>query len=212
MPPETLLKRQIHFSMIRSYQAADLLTLTNAAAGTAAILAVMSYLVTQESWRIYAALILLPTALVLDIADGRVARQHKRDSLFGQELDSLADIVSFGVAPACLAYGLGMRGGWDEIILMYFVACGISRLARYNITAAQLAGEGGKVRYFEGTPIPSSLLLVVLLGVCFHVGRTGDRLPFGIVEFGFLQFHPLSLLFFVNGSTMISKTLRIPKL
>jgi CDP-diacylglycerol---serine O-phosphatidyltransferase len=89
---------------------------------------------------------------------------------------------------------------------------GISWLARYNITAAQLAGEGGKVRYFGGTPIPSSLLLVALLGVCFHVGRTGDQLPFGTVEIGFFHWHPFSLLFFVNGSTMISKTLRIPKL
>ena len=212
MPPETLLKQQIHFSMIRSYQAADLLTLANAAAGTAAILAIMSYLITPESWRVYAALLLLPAALVFDIADGRVARRRKRNSMFGQELDSLADIVSFGVAPACLAYGLGMRGGWDAIILMYFVACGISRLARYNITAAQLAGEGGKVRYFEGTPIPSSLLLVVFLGVCFHSGRTGDDLPFAVAKIGPLYWHPLSLLFFLNGSTMISKTLRIPKL
>ena len=212
MPPETLLKQQIHFSMIRSYQAADLLTLANAAAGTAAILSIMSYLITPESWRVYAALLLLPTALVLDIADGRVARRQKTNSMFGQELDSLADIVSFGVAPACLAYGLGMRGGWDAIFLIYFVACGISRLARYNITAAQVADEGGKVRYFEGTPIPSSLLLVVLLGVCFHIGRTGDHLPFAVAKIGPLSWHPFSLLFFLNGSTMISKTLRIPKL
>ncbi|HEX9143407.1 MAG TPA: CDP-alcohol phosphatidyltransferase family protein [Candidatus Binatia bacterium] len=212
MPPETLLKQQIHFSMIRSYQAADLLTLGNAAAGTAAILSIMSYLITPESWRVYAALLLLPAALGFDIADGRVARRQKTNSMFGQELDSLADIVSFGVAPACLAYGLGMRGGWDAIFLIYFVACGISRLARYNITAAQLADEGGKVRYFEGTPIPLSLLLVILLGVCFHIGRTDDHLPFAVTEIGPWYWHPLSLLFFLNGSTMISKTLRIPKL
>jgi CDP-diacylglycerol--serine O-phosphatidyltransferase len=97
------------------------------------------------------------------------------------------------------------------VILIYFVACGISRLARYNITAAQLE-EGGKVKYFEGTPIPSSLLLVLLLGVCFHLGRSGDHLPWGLVEMTSFEWHPLSVLFFVNGSTMISKTLRIPKL
>lgn len=92
MPPETLLKQQIHFSMIRSYQAADLLTLGNAAAGTAAILSIMSYLITPESWRVYAALLLLPAALGFDIADGRVARRQKTNSMFGQELDSLTSL------------------------------------------------------------------------------------------------------------------------
>jgi len=103
--------------MIRSYQAADLLTLGNAAAGTAAILNIMSYLIAPESWRVYAALLLLPAALGFDIADGRVARRQKTNSMFGQELDSLADIVSFGVAPACLAYGLGMRGAGTRSFL-----------------------------------------------------------------------------------------------
>src|SRR5713226_7269076 len=99
-----------HFSMLRSYHVADLLTLGNGAAGTAAIFAIMSYLLTPDRWRVYLAIWLLPLALVLDVADGKVARWRNKHSPFGGELDSLADVVSFGVAPAVLAYGLGMRG------------------------------------------------------------------------------------------------------
>jgi CDP-diacylglycerol---serine O-phosphatidyltransferase len=98
------------------------------------------------------------------------------------------------------------------VMLIFFVSCGISRLARYNVTAAEIADVGGKVRYFEGTPIPSSLLLVALLGLCFYLGRIENDLPFGVVEIASLQWHPSSLMFFINGSAMISKTLKIPKL
>jgi CDP-diacylglycerol---serine O-phosphatidyltransferase len=205
-------RARVHFSMLRNYQLADLLTLANAAAGMGAVFVTMSYLTSPDDWRVYLALSLLPIALIFDIADGKVARRHQEQSPFGQELDSLADIVSFGVAPAALAYGLGMRGAIDVIILVFFVACGISRLARYNVTAGQLADASGKVKYFEGTPIPSSLILVAMLAACVCFGRTGDDLPLGLVEFGGMGWHPLSLLFFVNGCTMISKTLRIPKL
>jgi CDP-diacylglycerol--serine O-phosphatidyltransferase len=198
--------------MLRAYRAADLFTLANGAAGTGAIFAVISYVEAPERWRIYLAFCLLPLALLLDIADGKVARLQKQHSLFGVELDSLADIVSFGVAPAVLAYGLGMRGGLDVPALLFFVACGISRLARYNITAVELAAAGDKVKYFQGAPIPSSLILVALLALCFHMNRIGDDLPFGVVEIASLRWHPLSLLYFISGSAMISKTLSIPKL
>ena len=150
--------------MLRDYRAADLITLANAGAGMTAVLVMMSYLITAEDWRVYLSLALVLVALLFDIADGRVARRHGEYSPFGQELDSLADIVSFGVAPAALGYGLGLRGGLDIIILIFFVACGISRLARYNVTASQLSDDSGKVKYFEGTPIPSSLLLVGTVG------------------------------------------------
>jgi CDP-diacylglycerol--serine O-phosphatidyltransferase len=204
--------RPTRFTMLRTYRAADLLTLANGAAGTGAIFAMLSYIEAPERWRVYLAMGLLPLALALDIADGKVARRLRTHSLFGAELDSLADIVSFGVAPAVLAYGLGMRGGLDVLILLYFVACGISRLARYNVTAAEIAAAGDKVKYFEGTPIPSSLLLVVALALCFYWSRVGDDLPLGVVQIGSLKWHPLSLLYFLSGSAMISKTLRIPKL
>jgi CDP-diacylglycerol--serine O-phosphatidyltransferase len=129
----------------------------------------------------------------------------------GRELDSLADVVSFGVAPACLAFAVGMTGLFDALVLLYFVACGISRLARYNITAEAMSEETGKVQYFEGTPIPSSTLLVLLLVVLARMGRVEAALPFGIVSLGSFDLHPLVLLFGVSGSLMISKTLHIPK-
>ena len=204
-------KPRVHFSMLRSYHPADLITLANGAAGTSAILMIMSYLSTPEIWRVYLAMALLAAALVFDIADGKIARGRQAQSPFGLELDSLADIVSFGVAPAALAYALGMRGLLDGIVLVYFVVCGISRLARYNVTAGALAGAAGKVKYFEGTPIPSSLVLVAALALCVYAGRIGDDLPLGVVEIAGARWHPFSLLFFVNASTMISKTLRIPK-
>ena len=205
-------KSRRHFSMLRDYQLADLITLANGAAGAAAIFFIMSSSIDGQAWRIYAALVLLLLAFVFDILDGRVARSRQKSSPFGQELDSLADIVSFGVAPAVLAHGLGIDGALDVVILTFFVACGISRLARYNVTAAQLSDASGKVKYFEGTPIPSSLLLVAILGVCFHLGRSGDRLPLGVVEVAAMDWHPFSALFFINGCTMISKTLHVPKL
>jgi CDP-diacylglycerol--serine O-phosphatidyltransferase len=205
-------RARVHFSMLRNYQPADLITLANGAAGMAAVFATMSYLISPDHWRIYLALSLLPIALIFDIADGKVARRQHEQSLFGQELDSLADIVSFGVAPAVLAYGLGMRGAIDVIILIYFVACGISRLARYNVTAGQLADAAGKVKYFEGTPIPSTLIIVGLLALCYFFGRIEDNLPLGVIEIANLNWHPFSLIFFISGCAMISKTLRIPKL
>jgi CDP-diacylglycerol--serine O-phosphatidyltransferase len=211
MSNETAQKQPVHFSMLRSYQLADLFTLANGAAGTGSILSIMSYLVTPENWRVYLALWLVPAALVLDIADGTIARSRHQHSLFGRELDSLADIVSFGLAPAAIAYAMGMRGAVDVVLLIFFAACGISRLARFNITATALADAGGKVRYYEGAPIPSSLILVLFLGLCFYTGQVGENLPLGVVRFLSLEWHPLSLLYFVNGCAMISKTLRIPK-
>jgi CDP-diacylglycerol--serine O-phosphatidyltransferase len=105
-----------------------------------------------------------------------------------------------------------MRGAWDLLVLVYFVACGVSRLARFNVTAESLAGASGKVAYFEGTPIPTSLVLVGVLGAAAWLGRIGEALPLGVIELGGGRLHPLVLLWAVSGSLMISKTLRIPKL
>jgi CDP-diacylglycerol--serine O-phosphatidyltransferase len=156
------------------------------------------------------AFVLLPLALICDALDGHVARWRRKSSPLGGDLDSLADIVSFGVAPAALAFALGMRGGWDVMILCYFVACGISRLARYNVTAAALSDDSGKVRYYEGTPIPTSLGLVAMLGAAYGNGAVGDSLWLGALQLGPWVLHPLALAYAVSGSFMIS-TIRIPK-
>ena len=198
--------------MIRDFHMADFLTLANGASGAAAIFLAMDHVREARADKVYLAGLLVVAALVFDVMDGRVARWRGAVSAKGRELDSLADVISFGVTPACLAYAVGMTGFWDALILLYFVACGISRLARYNITAEQMSEETGKVAYFEGTPIPSSTLLVVLLVVLAWRGRIGPDLPFGVVALGPFALHPMSLLYLLSGSLMISKTLHIPKL
>ena len=200
-----------HFTMLREFQLADWFTLGNAFCGTGAIFAAMRYLDEGLVRDLLWGMALIPLAFVFDALDGRVARWRKRASTLGRELDSLADVISFGVAPAALAYACGMRGGWDWLVLSYFVGCGVSRLARYNVTAEALSDGGDKVKYFEGTPIPTSLLLVVVLAIAAQAGRIGEELWGGYVKLGAWQLHPLVLMYALSGSLMISKTLRIPK-
>ena len=204
-------RRSAHFSLIRGFHVADFLTLANAASGTLAIFAAMVYVEGRQRRALWTAMALLPLGFVFDVLDGRVARWRQRHSALGRELDSLADVISFGVAPAALAYAAGMRGGWDVVVLVYFVCCGVSRLARFNVTAEELGGSTGKVKYFEGTPIPSSLILVAVVAACAWTERLGDALPLGRVRLGIGTLHPLTLLWALSGSLMISKTLRIPK-
>lgn len=200
-----------HFSMLRGFHLADWFTLANGLCGTWAVFAAMRYLQHGNPVDLMLGMSLIPLAFVFDALDGRVARWRKVASTLGRELDSLADVISFGVAPAAIGYACGMQGGWDWLILGYFVACGVSRLARYNVTAEQLAGEEGKVTYFEGTPIPTSMFIVLGLAVLAWQGLIGDALWLGGWQVGPWQLHPLSLVYALSGTLMISRTLRIPK-
>jgi CDP-diacylglycerol--serine O-phosphatidyltransferase len=111
-----------------------------------------------------------------------------------------------------LGYTLGLRGGWDIVILTYFVVCGVSRLARFNVTSSALADTTtGKVKYFEGTPIPTSVVIVAVLAVAFWTGRVGNELWLGAWRVGPATLHPFVLVYFLSGSAMISATLRVPK-
>lgn len=199
-------------SMIRSYTLADLFTLANASCGSLSIFLCLGYIDDEKRAELWAAFVLPVAALLFDILDGYVARLNKkRQSLLGADLDSLADIVSFGVAPAVLGYTLGLRGFWDVLCLTYFICCGISRLARFNVTSAALTNTStGKVRYFEGTPIPTSILIVLVLALAYRVGSTGPNFWFGQWTWFTRVLHPFSLIYFVSGSLMIS-TIRIPK-
>lgn len=154
--------------MFREFHLADWFTLANAVCGMGALFSMLTYLQTTDVMHVYFACGMLLAALGFDILDGRIARWRQQTSAIGRELDSLADVISFGVAPAVIGYGCGMQGLYDRIILVYFVACGVSRLARYNITAEALSEGGDKVKYFEGTPIPTSLLLVILMAGLHH--------------------------------------------
>lgn len=103
---------------------------------------------------------LIGGAIVLDMLDGRIARLTGTTSEFGAELDSLADVISFGVAPAVLLYAWGFstveRAGWLAAFL--FVVCGALRLARFNVQRSAVDG-----RYFVGLPIPAGAAQVAAL-------------------------------------------------
>ena len=200
-----------HFSMIRGFHLADFLTLCNAACGVGAVFLAMLYVGSQSLFHFYWAAALAPAAFIFDVLDGRVARSRQQHSTLGRELDSLADVISFGVAPAALAFAAGLRGGWDVALLIYFVCCGVSRLARYNVTADSLSDGGDKVKYFDGTPIPTSVLLTGVLALAAWNGSVGEQLWGGAWQLGPCTLHPLALLFGLSGSLMISKSLHIPK-
>jgi CDP-diacylglycerol--serine O-phosphatidyltransferase len=199
-------------SMIRSYTPADVLTIANASCGTIAVFLCLDYMAFGDARRIWIAIALLPLALVCDVLDGYVARlSPRRQSVLGADLDSLADVISFGLGPAVLGYTLGLRGGWDMVVLTFFVVCGVSRLARFNATASALTNaDTGKVKYFEGTPIPTSVIIVALLAVALWLGHVEGALWFGVYRLGPMSLHPLVLVFALSGSAMIS-TVRIPK-
>jgi hypothetical protein len=104
--------------MLRSYTAADLLMIGNAACGTIAIFLCLDYVASGERRFLWTAFALLPAALVCDVLDGYVARRNRaRQSRLGADLDSLADVISFGVAPAILGFTLliGGLGGPSHI-------------------------------------------------------------------------------------------------
>jgi len=196
--------------MIREFHLADWFTLANAVCGTGALFSTMTYLETSNARHVYFACGLVFAALIFDVLDGRIARWRQKTSMMGRELDSLADVISFGVAPAIIGYGCGMQGLYDRIVLAYFVACGVSRLARYNVTADALSEGSDKVKHFEGTPIPTSFLLVCLLTLATWLGAVRQNLWFGEVHLAGFTLHPPVLLFAISGSLMISR-LRIPK-
>lgn len=198
--------------MLRGFHLADFLTLCNAACGVAGVFLAMLYMAENSRTYFYVAAAMAPAAFIFDVLDGRVARWRQQHSALGRELDSLADVISFGVAPAALAFAGGLRGGWDWVALIYFVCCGVSRLARYNVTAETLSEGADKVAYFEGTPIPTSVLLTALLAVAAWQDRLGEQIYGGVWMVGPWSLHPLSLLFVLSGSLMLSKTLHIPKL
>ncbi|KAJ9116943.1 hypothetical protein QFC22_004601 [Naganishia vaughanmartiniae] len=171
-----------HFSLVRNFRLADLITVSNAVCGTLSIFCCIHYasltanIPTAPSAEAIRTLYLAHLFPILgfgfDALDGRVARMTGGGSLLGQELDSLADLISFGVAPATLAYTLGLRLPLDIISLLFFASCGLARLARFNATVALMPkGGSGSVRYFTGIPIPSSLGLTAFMAWCVKMGK-----------------------------------------
>lgn len=141
--------------------------------------------------------------MIFDLFDGKVARWRNEASMLGQELDSLADSLSFGVAPALVAFTIGLQSTPDVMVLTAFICCGIARLARFNATVAYAPKDAtGKTKHFEGLPIPTSLGLVGAMSVCTRLNWIegpdgGDGLPGGLVPYlpayG-IELHTCSLL------------------
>ena len=209
MPPSKTPRK--HFSMLRGFHLADFFTLGNAACGVAAVFFAMLYMASQSLQHFYAAAAMAPAAFIFDVLDGRIARWRRQHAAMGRELDSLADVISFGLAPVTLGFAAGLTGGWDWVAMIYFVCCGVSRLARYNVTAESLSEGADKVAYFEGTPIPTSVIITGILAWLASIGSVGAAIYGGVWQVGPWELHPLALLFALSGTLMISKTLHIPK-
>jgi CDP-diacylglycerol--serine O-phosphatidyltransferase len=119
----------------------------------------------------FRAALLIVYAMFFDILDGRVARLTKTQSALGVQLDSLADVISFGVAPATLVYrwSLGSLGSLGLVACFTFVAAGVVRLARFNVLTMNESGAPKKPgKYIVGLPIPGAAGILVSLVVANH--------------------------------------------
>jgi CDP-diacylglycerol---serine O-phosphatidyltransferase len=127
----------------------------------------------------YRAAILLTFAMLFDLLDGRIARMTRTQSAFGLQLDSLADIVSFGAAPSLLMYKWMLwRLPGGEFVAFLFTACGAIRLARFNVMSSSASGTPVKPsKYTVGLPIPpaSGILIALLLANHAVGGALGDE-------------------------------------
>ena len=112
-----------------------------------------------------------------------------------------------------VAFTIGFRSVLDTLCLTFFVLCGLTRLARFNVTVSVLPKDAsGKSKYFEGTPIPTSLGVDTIMAYWVYQGWVLDQVPLGAWLAGSpLEIHPAVLLFVVHGCLMTSRTIRIPK-
>jgi CDP-diacylglycerol--serine O-phosphatidyltransferase len=110
-------------------------------------------------------------AMVLDSLDGRVARMTNTQSAFGEQMDSLSDMVSFGAAPALISYEWALKGlgRWGWFAAFVYCACAALRLARFNVNTAVV-----DKRYFQGLPSPAAAALIAgFIGLCTDLGVKG---------------------------------------
>lgn len=144
------------------YVLPSLFTVGNLSAGFYSVISSVNYNFPTAAWSIIA-------ALVLDILDGRIARWTNMDSRFGIELDSLADLVSFGIAPAVLMYQLVLKS-WGKpglIVALIFVIAGAFRLARFNVRTQD--DNLANYLYFSGLPIPAGASLLASFVILYEM-------------------------------------------
>jgi CDP-diacylglycerol--serine O-phosphatidyltransferase len=131
------------------------------------------------------------SAMVLDSLDGRVARMTNTQSAFGEQMDSLADMVSFGAAPALVAYEWALKGlgRWGWVAAFVYCACAALRLARFNVNTGVV-----DKRYFQGLPSPAAAALVTgFIWVMTEFGVDPARVAW-----------PMFVLALYAGLTMVS--------
>lgn len=232
---EAVMIKVLSSLLSRNFRLADLVTIMNGVCGSFSIFSSARYLLTNDVDYLWTALAFPLAGLMFDFFDGKVARWRKSSSMLGQELDSLADLVglvffkveayltrskiSFGVAPALLAFSVGLRTYLDTVVLTSFICCGLARLARFNATVALVPKDkAGKAKYFEGLPIPSSLALVGILSYWTKQGWIAGQqgIPYGTFTLwgqpgGRGELHWVSVFFGCWAAAMASKTLRVPK-
>lgn len=162
-------------------------TLASLFAGFYAITLLLSGEITKTTY-IHACIALI-IATFCDMMDGRVARMTHTQSDFGMQLDSLADAVAFGLAPAVLVYkwGLSGFGVWGTIAAFAFAACGVCRLARFNVMEMRKTISGPS-RYFTGLPIPfaAGMLVSVILYAETAYISADQSVRFGVLALTFI--------------------------
>jgi CDP-diacylglycerol---serine O-phosphatidyltransferase len=154
--------------------------------------------------QLYQAALAIFFAMFFDAFDGRVARMTKTQSDFGVQLDSLADVMSFGAAPALLVYkwALAPLGFVGLFISFSFAACGALRLARFNVLAQR--GDKGSSRFFVGLPIPLAAGAITAIVIAHYkefeaVTDPAARVPVAVV---------VALLSFLMVSTVRYRTFK----
>src|SRR5438477_8916922 len=161
---------------LRIYLLPNLLTAGNLFCGFLALTKIVEADISDASFPsvIRHAIFFIILACVFDLLDGRVARLGGQDSPFGREFDSLADIISFGVAPALMVYRIVLidfpRLGW--LVAFVYLVCGALRLARYNCVSAAVGAGDGKA--FTGFPIPAAAGLIASITL-FMLWWLGER-------------------------------------
>ncbi|KAE8372779.1 CDP-diacylglycerol--serine O-phosphatidyltransferase [Aspergillus bertholletiae] len=192
------------FDMLRRLRVADYATLSKALCGVFAIFAS-----THQSFITAHMLIFL--GYELDRFDGMIARWRNETSEMGKQLDSFSDLVSFVLAPSFMLYSLRLRTPTDQAILVFFVLCGISRLARFNVASHLTPKDtNGKSLYHEGLPTAyAALIMSTIVAVAQWLDRTESLVSMVSFPGTWGEAHISTIPVAFLGAGMVSKRLKL---
>jgi CDP-diacylglycerol--serine O-phosphatidyltransferase len=199
------------FKMIRAFTLADYVTFCNMGCGIYAMLLAIEFVVKGEPTLIIKAIICILLGLFFDIIDGQIARFFNTESKLGKELDSFSDAITFAIAPIIIAYCIGFNSLPDIIILIFFAACCISRLSRFNVTSDELSFGGNKVKLILGLPTAWSLLPTIMFASLLYSNNLSWLLSTYSITFNVTVFHWPILIYLLIGLFMISDGIRFQR-